>query len=101
MKTKNTGLKDDLVITKPEETINLEAQDESATNTIDITKVTIVIDAISPSAKIYKGDEELTVGSDIKLDLSTPQILRVVAEPTRCKALHTTYGYTTRTNMEQ
>ena len=83
LKTKNTGLKDDLVITKPEETINLEAQDESATNTIDITKVTIVIDAISPNAKIYKGDEELTVGSDIKLDLSTPQILRVVAQNQR------------------
>ena len=83
LKTKNTGLKADLVITNPKETIDLEVQDESATSTIDITKITIVIDAISPNAKIYKGDEELIVGSDIKLDLTKPQTLRVVAQNQR------------------
>ena len=83
LKAKNTGLKSDLVIPTPEEMINLEAQDESPTSQIDITNVTLVVDEISPNAKLYKDDKEIAVGSDIKLDLSTPQTLRVEAQNKR------------------
>ena len=83
LKNQNSGLKKDLVIPKPEETVNLEAQDESATSKLDITNVTLVVNEISPNAKLYKDDKEIAVGSDIKLDLSTPQTLRVEAQNKR------------------
>jgi len=83
LKSKNTGLKDDLIIPTPEEIVNLEAKDASATSQIDITNVTLVVDEISPNAKLYKDDKEITVGSDIKLNLTTPQTLRVEAQNKR------------------
>ncbi len=95
-KAKNQGLKQDVVVENPEEMILLAAENESATNQINIKNVKVVVNAISENAKLYKGEDEIVVGSDLELDLSTPQTLRVVAANKRDVKF-----YTVQLSMEQ
>ncbi len=87
-KAKNPGLKDDVEESSPAEMLILTAQ-ETAANALDAHRVTVVVNSISPAAKLYVGDTEVQVGTDIVLDLSSPKPLRVVAANQRDTKLYT------------
>ena len=87
-KAKNPGLKDDVAILSPAEMLVLPAQEMSA-NALDAQHITVVVNEISPAAKLYVGETEMQVGADITLDLSSPKLLRVVAANQRDTKLYT------------
>ena len=87
-KAKNKGVKEDVVIDLPAETLLLQARETEA-NTIDPRNITLVVNSLSPNAKLYVDGHEVAVGSDVHLDLSSPKILRVVAANQRDEKLYT------------
>ncbi|MGP1362935.1 MAG: S8 family serine peptidase [Bacteroides sp.] len=76
---KNPGLKSDIVLQNPEELIELRVENKSATEVLDPSKVVLVVNSISPNAKLYLGGVEKSVESDILMDLRSPQLLEVRA----------------------
>ena len=93
--TKNSGLKDDLVIDNPERVIVLEAK-ELANQHLDAHKVVLVVNSISTGAKLYNGAELIQEGADFQVDLTTPLVLRVEAQNGRKSK-----NYTLRLSMPQ
>ena len=82
-KEKNAGLKNDISVNNPNEMVVFEAEDESPSDKFDAKKANLSVLRLSAGAKLYYGTEEVTVGAAgaiVQLDLSSPQVLRVVAQ---------------------
>lgn len=83
LKAKNSWLKEDVVVNTPNELVLLRAFKASATSEIDMSRVVLVVDAISANAKLYLGEQEQPVTSDITVDLRQPIVLTVRAANNR------------------
>ena len=97
LKSKNAGLKNDITPTTPLASfIELEAENESADQQLNPKNVVLQVTGISPNAKLYKDNEEVQPATDLTVDLSSPVILKVVAENG-----HNVKFYTLRLSMTQ
>ena len=88
-KEKNAGLKTGLTVTNPEQLIVFEAGDNSATEKFNPKEAVLVVSSISQGAKLYNGNSEVALNSDLKVDLSSPLTLRVVAQNNRDAKFYT------------
>ena len=98
-KAKNPGLKNELSENNPKQLLVWEVESESATNPFNPKKAKIVVKKISDNAKLYRGDEELVMGTEgveIEADMNTALKLRVVAQNGRNVKF-----YTIRLSMAQ
>ncbi len=95
-KNGNPGLKDKIEIENPSQEVLLNAENESEQSRLDVKNVICVVNAISPSAKLYNGMQELVVGTNFTVDFRSPLYLRVVAANGRDAKL-----YTLRLAMQQ
>jgi len=95
-KNENPGLKEDIELENPSQEVLLNAENESEQSKLDVKNVICVVNAISPSAKLYNGTQELVVGTNFAVDFRSPLYLRVVAANGRDAKL-----YTLRLAMQQ
>lgn len=79
-KDKNSGLKEDMSITNPENFIVWEAENASSSEIFDAKHAKLVVKQLSPNAKIYLGDKEISLNTEFEADLTKAIKLRVVAE---------------------
>ena len=95
-KEKNPGLKTTILKNNPEQLIVLEPEAESADKMIDPKKVVLVVSSLSPNAKLFNGETEIALNSEMKVDLSSALTLKVVAQNER-----NTKNYTVRLAINQ
>ncbi len=75
----NSGLKTDLVISNPEQTIVLYPENADGKE-FDATNAKLTIDNLSDNATLLYRKQKAVKGGKVEIDLSTPQIVTVVAE---------------------
>ena len=95
-KDANPGLKQTIELNNLPQEVVLNVENESEQKVLDITKVTCVVNQISPSAKLYNGAQELVVGTNFDVDFRSPLYLRVEAANGRDAKL-----YILRLGMQQ
>ena len=89
-KAKNTGLKQDITLNAPlESLILLEAENESETSKFDQKHVVLQVTGISSDAKLYMGEVLQQIATDITVDLTTPVTFKVLAQNERDAKFYT------------
>lgn len=94
-KSENEGLKEDLSIVNPDQTIRFVAETE-ANKQLDLAQIKLVVTGLSPNAQLYLGEHLVAINTPFTADLRKPLILKVESENKR----HVKY-YTVQLAMSQ
>lgn len=77
-KAQNDGLKADLNISTPDQTIRFAAETEQGKQ-LDLSQIKLVVTALSDNAQLYLGEDLVVLNTPFTVDLHRPQLLKVVS----------------------
>ena len=86
----NNGLKSDVRVVSPGQTIRLEGVEEvTAGSFADMSKCVLELEELSPAATVHYKDQAVGQGGKLLIDLTEPAIVKVLAENQRDFQLYT------------